>query len=198
MIYGFYFLIKTTDKYIWIYLLLLAIIPFLSLVFPDLIFGGIRSTMTRYFFPSYLAIYLTMGYTLGKKNQNKSKIWSIILTIIFTLSIISNIISTNAKTWWNKAPSYHNYTIAQIINQTEKPLLITEDFDINKGNIISLSHYLKSDISLQLIGVNTPLIPHQEYNNIYVFNPSSEFKHKIENIYQRQLIPTYVSLYKLI
>ncbi|MBL1211234.1 glycosyltransferase family 39 protein [Geminocystis sp. GBBB08] len=195
--YSFFFLIKNNSKNIWLYLLLLVLIPTLGLIVPDLIFGGIRSSMTRYFFPAYLAIYLTIAYTLGKKIEEKSKIWSIILGIIYTVSIISNLISSNSETWWNKAPSYHNPAIAKIINQAENPLVITEKFDINEGNIISISHNLKPETKLQLLDVNTPIKPHKEFPEIYVFNPSPEFRKKIETIYQSKLNSIYPLLYQL-
>jgi uncharacterized membrane protein len=194
--YTFFFVIKNTDKNIWLYLLLSTLIPSLGLILPDIIFGGVKSSMTRYFIPAFLPIYLSIGYTLGKKNQQKSQIWSIILLIVFTFSIVSNFISSNAETWWNKSASYHNPAIAKIINQGENPLLITQDFEINRGNIISLSHNLKSDINLQLLAKDTLIIPSQNFTEIYIFNPSPELIKEIENLYQKKVVKVYDLLYQ--
>lgn len=195
IIYSFSFLIRHTEKEIWLYLLLLLIIPTLSLILPDIIIGGVRSSHTRYFFPAYIAVYLTIAYTVSKKIESRSKTWLGILVSLIIISIISNIIGLNSETWWNKAPSYHNAAIAKIINQSENPLVITEKFDINEGNIISLSHKLKPKTSLQLLNTNTPLIPHPQFKNIYVFNPSPELIKKIEHIYQSTLDSPYPLLY---
>lgn len=200
IIYSFYFLIQNTDKNIWLYILLLAVIPTLGLILPDIISGGMKSSITRYFFPAYLSIYLTIAYTVGIKFAQKSKIWSLILVIIFTLSILSNIISANAQSWWNKAPSYHNPSIANIINQAKNPLVITEIFDINEGNIISLSHNLKPETKLQLFPKNTDIKPQYQFQDIYIFNPSADFINKIETAYQTNLnlvYPFYPFLYQI-
>lgn len=197
IIYSFYNLINNTDKNIWLYLLLLAVIPTLGLILPDIIFGGMKSSVTRYLFPAYVSIYLTIGYTLGIKITQKAKIWSLILAIIFTLSILSNIISSNAQTWWNKIPSYHNAYIANIINQTENPLVITEVFDINEGNILSISHNLKPETKLQLLNTNTLIKAHPEFQEIYIFNPSPQLIKSLEKLYHQKLVDKNYSLYYL-
>ncbi|MGI0481682.1 glycosyltransferase family 39 protein [Geminocystis sp. CENA526] len=200
IIYSFYFLIKNTDKNIWLYLLLLAVIPTLALILPDLILGGIRSSITRYFFPAYLSIYLTIAYTLSVKITQKSRIFASILVMIFVVSILSNTINTNAQTWWNKTASYNNANIANIINQAENPLVITEKFDINEGNIISLSHNLKPETKLQLFPKNVTIKPEYQFQNIYIFNPSSDFITNIETAYQTNLnliSPLYPFLYQI-
>lgn len=197
IMYSLFFVIKNTSKNIWLYILLLIFIPTLGLIFPDLILGGIKSSVTRYFIPAFVAIYLSVGYTLGKKVQQKSSIWSIILLIIFTFSIISNFISSNAETWWNKIPSYHNAAIAKIINQAENPLLITKNFDINPGNIISLGHKLKLNIKLQLLGSDTIIIPYKNFTDIYIFNPSPELIKDIEKVYQQKIVKVYDLLYQV-
>lgn len=153
--------------------------------------------MTRYFFPAYVGVYLVIAYTLTKKIAQKSNIWSIILGLIFTMSIVSNIISGNSETWWNKAPSYYNAAIATIINQAENPLVITQNLDINKGNIISISHNLKPNTKLQLLNINTPIITHQEFDNIFIFNPSLEFINQVENAYQSSLVLIHPFLYEV-
>lgn len=197
IIYSFLFLRQHSQKPIWFYLLLLLFIPTMGLILPDIIIGGVRSSHTRYFFPAYIAIYLSIAYTIGRKIESQSKTWLGIFASIIIISIISSIISLNSETWWNKVASYHNPAIARIINQSENPLVITEKFDINEGNIISISHKLKPETSLQLLNINTPLIPHPQFKNIYVFNPSPELIKKIENAYKTQLNYSYPLLYHL-
>ncbi len=195
--YSFFFVIKNTSKNIWLYLLLLTLIPTLGLILPDLIFGGIRSSMTRYFFPAYVAVYLSTAYTLGKKIEQKSNRWLIILGLIFIISIVSNIISGNSETWWNKVVSYQNPAIANLINKAENPLVIAEKFDINEGNIISLSHKLKPNVKLQLLDIDTPVIAYENFADIYIFNPSPELITEIEKIYQAKVVKVYNLLYKV-
>lgn len=197
IIYSLFFIIKKTSKNIWLYILLLILIPTLGLILPDLIFGGVKSIMTRYFIPAFVGIYLSTGYTLAKKIQQRSDIWSIVLLVIFTLGIISNFISSNAETWWNKAPSYHNAAMAKIINRAENPLVITQDFEINRGNIISLSHKLKPNIKLQLLASNIPIMPYKNFTDVYIFNPSPELIKDIEKVYQQKIVKVYDLLYQV-
>jgi hypothetical protein len=153
--------------------------------------------MTRYFFPAYVAVYLSTAYTLGKKIEQKSNIWLIILGLIFSISIVSNIISGNSETWWNKVVSYQNPAIANLINKAENPLVIAEKFDINEGNIISLSHKLKPNVKLQLLDIDTPVIAYENFTDIYIFNPSPELITEIEKIYQAKVVKVYNLLYKV-
>lgn len=198
--YSLFFVIKNTSKNIWLYLLLLIVIPTLSLILPDLIFGGVRSSMTRYFFPVYLSVYLNIAYTLGKKIEQKFNFWLIILGLLLTVSIISNIISGYSDTWWNKGSSYYNPAMAKIINEVENPLVITQIVngnDTNKGNIISISHRLKPETKLQLLLNDNPLMIDEDFKNIYIFNPSPELTQNIEKNYQKKVIKVYDLLYKI-
>ncbi len=67
LIYGFYFLIRRSPPQSWLLILALVLVPSLALGLPDLLFGGIRSTVTRYLIPCYLGIQLAVVNLIATK-----------------------------------------------------------------------------------------------------------------------------------
>ncbi|TVQ47053.1 MAG: hypothetical protein EA365_04140 [Gloeocapsa sp. DLM2.Bin57] len=180
VIYLIYFLRKKTQE--TLFLSLVIIIPILGLILPDLLIGGRRSSMTRYFFPSILGIQIALSYWLAFSKTNKLKLT--IITLIFSLGVISCSLSNSAYTWWNKISGYHNNDVARVINNSPKPLLISDTNEINVGNLISLSHLLNDQVDL-LLYRNTaiPAIP-EGYSDIFFYNPSAQLISNLEGYVQ--------------
>jgi uncharacterized membrane protein len=65
--YSIYFLIRTTPKRAWLFVLTLVAVTPIVLRVPDLIVGGRRSGTARYLIPSYLGIQITVAYLLATK-----------------------------------------------------------------------------------------------------------------------------------
>ena len=108
---------------------------------------------------------------------------------VISCGIISCNISFFAETSWNKVVSYNNHQIAQIINQSNTPLLISNSYGINFGNIFSLSYLLNSKVRLQLINDNpqtdfsdVPKIP-QNFSDIFLLNLPDSLRETIEQQY---------------
>ncbi len=83
-----------------IYLLItcLIIVPALGLILPDLIQGGQKSVITRYFFISLLSLQVSWAYWLGQDKFFPSKIRLVILTLFIMLGVISCTISSQSNT----------------------------------------------------------------------------------------------------
>jgi uncharacterized membrane protein len=172
---------------------LLILIPALGLILPDLILGGRRSSMSRYFIPCYLGIQLAVAYCIAgltrERHRRSRQFGQIIFALLIASSIASNTISANAETWWNKVVSYNNSDIAKIVNTSDRPLIISHDYDINLGNLISLAYELDSEIEMLLLpSWQIPPIP-DRFGNIFAYNPSPKMRSRLERQTQATLTP---------
>ncbi len=195
--YSIYFLCSTTAMRVWLFILTLMGTLSLALALPDLILGGQRSTASRYLVPLYLGIQLSLAYLFAIQitcsNFLKQKFWQFVIVILTSVGVISCVISSQSETSWNKVVSYNNHQVAQIVNQATTPLLISNSFGINFGNIFSLSYLLNPKVKLQLVNGSTqpdflhiPKIP-QGFSDLFILNTSDEFRGKIEKEYYSKL-----------
>ncbi|MBN4004871.1 glycosyltransferase family 39 protein [Nostoc sp. LPT] len=193
--YSIYFICRTTNYKIWLFIVTLIMIPALPLMLPDLIFGGIRSLAERYLLISYLGIQLAVTYLLATQLYNKSfarrRIWQIIMGIVIICGLVSYGVSSQAETWWSKVISYGNPQVAKIINQATHPLLISNDSGINYGNVFSLSYLLQPKVQFQLVKDRSiPKIP-DEFTDIFLLNPSDTWRKQIEKNYNYKTFVVY-------
>ncbi|MBE9118815.1 glycosyltransferase family 39 protein [Lusitaniella coriacea LEGE 07157] len=176
--YAIFLLYCHTPRKIWWFVIPLIALPALGLILPDLLRGGRASSASRYFIPAYIGIQIAIAHLFSTKIQSSKNIerktWSILFAILISLGITSCSIVSSKYTWWNKVISYHNAEIAEIINQTERPLVVSDDYEINTGNLISLTHKLDPKVKLLFVKrPNLPQIP-QQFNPIFLYNPSPE------------------------
>ncbi|MBX9256443.1 glycosyltransferase family 39 protein [Desmonostoc muscorum CCALA 125] len=186
--YSIYFICRTTNYKTWLFILILILIPGLPLILPDLIFGGIRSLSERYLLPSYLGIQLAITYLLATQIRNESvrrrKIWQIIMGLLIICGLVSYGVNSQAETWWSKVISYGNPQVAKIINQANRPLLISDAYGINYGNVFSLSYLLQPKVQFQLVKDQTIPKISDVFTDIFLLNPSDIWRHKIEAAYK--------------
>jgi uncharacterized membrane protein len=191
--YAIYFICRQTTSKVWLFVLTLMGIPALALALPDLIWGGQRSTSTRYLIPFLLGIQLSVAYLLATQITSasflKRKFWQVVMAAVISVGVVSCTISSQAETSWNKVVSYHNHQVARIVNQSKAPLLISNSFGINFGNALALSYLLEPKVRLQIVTGNTqpdfmniPNIP-QGFSDVFFLNPSDQFREKIEQKY---------------
>ncbi|WP_144051381.1 glycosyltransferase family 39 protein [Geminocystis herdmanii] len=201
IIYCLYYLIKNTDKNIWLHCLLFAIIPTIALLLSDIIFGSIRSNLSRYLFPAYVSIYLTITYTFGTKIKLNSKIWSIIFCLFITIQLIYNSHLSSSEYSWNKEQhqSVLNLQIANIINDNQNSLVITQiDKSYRIAHFISLSYQLKPETKSLFLPEDTELKYYPEFPHIYLLNPSPFLMNKVKTVYNGTLEQKNELLYKVI
>ena len=160
--YSICFLCLTTNYKVWLFIITLIVVPALPLILSSA--GGIQLSTEPYFMPSYLGIQITVAYLFATQIYNGSgsrrSIWQIIMALVIICGLISSRVSSQAETWWNKGTSYGNPQVAQVINQTSSPLLVSDALGNNYGNVLSLSYLLEPKVRFLLVNnPKTPTIP---------------------------------------
>ncbi len=201
--YAIYFLVRQTPKRVWVFILILMGSTALPLMLQDLIFGGRRTTISRYLIPCCLSIHLTVAYLLATKitsisvSDRLKKIWQITTVALISAGVWTYIIISQAPNIWQAIDS-QNIPIARIVNQSTTPLLIS-DAHVNKsdnsigsdgsiGDIMSLSYSLSPNVKLQLtVEPKIPKIP-DGFSNVFLFNPSKALLDGIKQEYKVKLV----------
>jgi uncharacterized membrane protein len=216
--YSLYFLFRKTSKKVWLFILILIGCTVVPLFLPDLILGGNRSGTPRYLTPSYLGIQLAVAYLFATKissisiNGWQQKLWQISLATLISCGVLSCALSSQAKVWWNKSHNIGNPEVTRIINQANRPLLVS---DAESADLLSLSYLLNPKVRLLVkpkcytcdltspseAKPNLPNIPNG-FSDVFFFNRNSyewlgrfqkEPTYKVEPVFQYQ----ETSLWKL-
>lgn len=147
--YAFYCLCRNTARRVWLLIVTLSVMPVLPLMLADLGLGGLRSTFPRYFIPTLLGVQLAVVYLFSEKLSNPlpstRQRWQWIAAALCGAGLISCIASWQAPTWWQKTLSQENLAVAALVNQADRPLLVS---DAETGDLLSLSHALKPEVAL--------------------------------------------------
>jgi uncharacterized membrane protein len=191
--YSFYFLCRKTPPKVYLFILTMIGIPFLTLMIPDLISGGLRSTVPRYLVPCFLWILLAVAYLFGNKIVSASslqqKLWQSLLVLLISVEIVSCIVYSQSQVWWNKKPSDTHVQAATLINQRNRPLIISSYYQANLGELLSMSYLLNPNVKFQLVSEpDIPKIP-QGFSDIFVFNPSLALKSGLKRDYNYNVEP---------
>ncbi|NES86804.1 MAG: hypothetical protein F6K10_38690 [Moorea sp. SIO2B7] len=205
--YSFYFLYRNTEPKTYLFIFLLIGIPFLILGLPDLLFGGVRSTIGRFVTPSWLGIQLAISYLFADKISSMSvkkrdKLWYIVVISLVLIGVISCGIISQSETWSGKGMNYKDKQLAHTIKQAETPLIISDAVRPNSiGKIISFSYLLDSKVRLQILPV--PYIEQINFDNfskVFLYNkPSRKLREKLNKKYQIKSIflDKYLELWEL-
>ncbi|MGF1515127.1 MAG: glycosyltransferase family 39 protein [Elainellaceae cyanobacterium] len=152
-------LCRKTPRPVWLLLVLLLLLPPAMLILPDVTTGGQRSLNTRYFFPSLSTAVIVVAYLVTHLWQGASRRLAAGVTVLlFTAGVVSCSLSASANTWWNKGISYHNVRTAAVLNQLDRPIVVSAWSNNLLGNLISMAYYVNDEVQFQIFA-NTPLPP---------------------------------------
>ncbi|MBD3886718.1 glycosyltransferase family 39 protein [Phormidium tenue FACHB-886] len=188
LLYGLYVLCRKAPLRISLFILTLTLIPLLGLLLPDLLLGGTRSTVPRYAVPFYLGLNLVLTFLLTREllpavasSWRRQMVWRAITITVLTGSVVSCLLIAHSDRWWSKMISNNNRELAQIINQANRPLVVS---DAGSGDLFSLSHYLDPEIKLLVRPqcytckinrslVEQPFLPPipAGYSDVFLFQP---------------------------
>lgn len=204
--YAIYYICRYSQKRIWLFVMLLIGLTSLTLILPDLILGGQRSTISRYLIPSYLGIDLAVAYLFGTKITSIyipvkfQNLWRIIIIVLITLGILSCAVSSGAQVWWIKSKNIHALSVAQFVNQATRPIIMS---DAEAGNVLSLSYLLEPKVQLKVQSScytscrkNSPQAAATKLTNIpdgftdvFLYKSSESLQSRLSNEYNIEPIP---------
>lgn len=154
VLYGLYLLCRRTQLRVWLLVVLLIGVPAVALTLPDLLVGGKRSTIPRYLVPVYLGLELVLTYLLTQylvptfaKMRWSRRFWQIAASLVILAGVASSTLIAQSPAWWNKGNNSRLQTVAAQINQTERPLVVS---NADLGDLLSLSHYLDPEVRLSV------------------------------------------------
>ncbi|PZU97654.1 MAG: hypothetical protein DCE90_06105 [Pseudanabaena sp.] len=198
-VYSIYFVHKTTRKRIWLLIGSLIIINLTALILPDLILGDSRSMISRYFIPAYIGVQVAVAYAAAEiirrftTNSWKQRTKLYVMAIVFTLGVVSCLVNSQAQTSWIKGYGQLNHLVAQVVNQSERPLLISSSIS---SDILSLSYYLDPKVEIIArpvcltcrtefkLDIDTTFLQSifEKYSDVFVINVKlpSEFDNKFK------------------
>lgn len=184
-LYALYFLYRQGPLQAWVFVMALIGVTGTALIGADLILGGHRSSIPRYAVPCYLGIEIAVAYLLTtqltrlKQGSPGWKRWKWTAIALVFVGLVSCIVSAQFPVWWNKshAKSFHNPAVAQLINQADRPLVVS---DSPNHHILPLLHLLRPDVQMQLVvGPNVPqILP--ESSEVFLYRPSDPLRQSLE------------------
>lgn len=194
-IYALLYLWRKTAFPVWLFVWMLAgstIVPF---ILADLVIGGQRSVSARYLIPGVFGVQLALAYLLGDRleqtNRRRQPIWQSVAILMIGMGITSGIALSSAETWWNKGISYDHPTLARVINASDRPVVISDAFGINPGNVVALSYLVEPKtrfILLPEIWKQLQIPPVSEsYSDVFLLNLPDVFREEFETTYQASL-----------
>lgn len=209
---AFYTLCRRTPRSVWSLVVLLTGVLALTLMIPDLVLGGLRSTFPRYLIPSLLGIQIAVTYLLAFKlthSVNSSErtgaatCWRWITGAVLTAGIVSCLVLLQEPVWWVKTLNKENPSVAEIINQADRPLVLS---DAETGDLLSLSYLLDEDTDLLIRprcytchidapeGIHPSLLDRlsdsaQDYTTLFLFHPraNKEWRRSLQQLQNYQL-----------
>lgn len=160
---------------------------------PDIVFGGRRSSVSRYLIPAYLSLQIAIAYLLSQKISGRpgSRFWRGVTVGLLAVGILSCAVSLPADTWWNKKYSHLNLEVARMISLAPDSVLISSDYNINRGEILSLAHALNRDQPLLLFREpDLPVLP-KDADTLFLFNLSEQTRTQLDQSPDYQVVPAY-------
>jgi uncharacterized membrane protein len=202
VIFALSFLLRYGDRSARLFMITSIGFTFGTLALPDLIAGGQRSTIPRYFIPCYLNLILACAYLLASQLQNRDvidfaskiklrikscQLAQFLTVFIILTSLTSALISSRQATWWTKYTSYYNPYIAQEVNNASVPVLVSGNLE----TLLSLSHILEPDTRLLLANLDTA----SNLNDLDRLKSSDIFLYKVPMNLRDELVKSsYLSL----
>ncbi|AFZ43603.1 hypothetical protein PCC7418_1408 [Halothece sp. PCC 7418] len=183
-LYALYFLTRKTPQKVWSFIVILIGVTALTLVIPDLLLAGRRSTIMRYLAPCCIGIEIAVAYWLAHlltaEKARSRRMGKGLTAFILSAGIIGGSVSSQADVWWTKSVSRSGAykPVAEILGQSDRALLIS-----HAGQAIgtlALSRELAPDIHLQLLPKNQlPEIP-ESFPNVFILRSEDDLVKDLE------------------
>lgn len=163
-------------------ILCLALVPWLIVVLIDILTQNNRASVSRYLMPCWLSLQIAVAYLFAHKlssihpgiQANSFKFiptkfawfWQLSLGLILCLGLLSYGTMINTVVWWSHRLNYNNPQIAAIVNQSDRPLILSK-IDMN---IVTLSYRLTDKVAIKPVETSFPTIS-SEFTDIFLYMP---------------------------
>ncbi|MEG4586347.1 glycosyltransferase family 39 protein [Microcoleus sp. MOSTC5] len=189
--HSIYSLCRSTPKRVWLFVLTAIGITAIVLI----AVGGVAD---RYLVPYILAIQIAVAYLFTDKiaaatNSRQQKLWQLGLIVLISSEIVSCAVSSQSQLWWNKYPSSTKYNppIAAIVNQAQKPLVITHGGNNITGKILSVSYLLKPQAQLLLAVKPEQVKIPNGFSDVYLYRATEALQFELEKVQKYKITPIY-------
>lgn len=186
VIYAFYFLYKNSPHKEWIFVFALTATTVLTLMAADFFLGGRRAALSRYLYPSMLGIQLAVAYCLGMKFKT-SLAWRVMVIAVLSCGVISSAANAQSQTW----RGHPDFSIqsAQIINQAERPLVISDN-DIVFG-LMPLNTRLSPQVNWLLASQPENITIPNQFSDLFLYKSSQELQDYLKESYEFEAVYEY-------
>ena len=198
-----YFLCTNAPKSSWLFVLILIGTTTLPFLLPDLFVGGRKSSVARFLTPLYLGIQISFAYLIACKidlkyfNKKQINLWNILLIIIILIGIFSGFRISKIDYPWNKSVGEDFFNMAQILNSSPNPLLVSDSGSVVRlAELLCFSHLLDSNVRIQAVLEPDSLNVSDEFSDSFLIEPSKDFKYEIEQVQAYRINPVYQGTYK--
>ena len=196
-------LIRQAPLRVWLFPLSVVSLAVLPLVLSDVLQGGMRSSVTRYFDPAMVMLVVVVAdllarWLLGDRGLVR-RVGALLLCGLLTCGVVSSMAIATSDVWWNKFVSYEMPTTARFLNQFSQPYVISGTDAIALGNLISLSYMLPSEVQLSVAVGTVPSIP-EWAEDVFLFYPSDRLKEQLHAQENFDVVPVeeeQVNLYQI-
>jgi uncharacterized membrane protein len=191
-VYSLYYLIATTNRDRWMYLVCLMLSLPLPLLVTDIINQGQSSTAPRYLIPLQLGILIAVAYTVvNKLNSQQPKFWQLTIIAFVILGIFSNIRNLSLSPFYQKGRNINNLAIAQVINQSNSALVLVESTELMDA--ISLAYSLKPEVRYKVITTKDLNFHLNKFSHVFLLKPTAQLKERLDRSKQIKLQQVYKS-----
>lgn len=190
-----YFLKKNNNTISILFINSLFILPISIVLAVDIFKGSQYFVVSRYLIPCWIAMVMAIAFALASLTEKKSSLKAVgivLASVLLGFSLLSDIYFVKSDKWWTKSFSNYNLDVASIINESPKPLVVSDDFYLR---VISLSYNLRRDTKYQImVEPIDPLwqpikIETNQSENIFLYNPSSKLTDQLVN--QGEIVPLF-------
>ncbi|MDX2243135.1 MAG: glycosyltransferase family 39 protein [Leptolyngbyaceae cyanobacterium bins.302] len=197
--YAVYVLCRTAPLRIWWFVLTFTGVTALAYGLPDGLFGGQRFTVTRYLIPCFVGLHLAVVYLLThsftESSRWKQRVAAIVFAGLLGLGVLSSGVYTQANTWWIKVLNSNYHQVAELINESDRPLIVVDSFGYNPASMVSLSYLLKPETQFLLlppVGTSFPVkeLP-SDRQTVFLFNLPEVFRNQFKSRYQKEFVLSF-------
>ncbi|MEG4500133.1 glycosyltransferase family 39 protein [Microcoleus sp. F10-C6] len=189
--HSIYSLCRSTPKRVWLFVLTAIGITAIVLI-------AVRGVADRYLVPYILAIQIAVAYLFTAKiaaatNPRQNKLWQLGFIALISSGIVSCAVSSQSQLWWNKYPSSTKYNpqIAAIVNQAQKPLVITHGGNNITGKILSVSYLLKPQVQLLLAVKPEQVKIPDGFSDVFLYRATEALQFELEKVQKYKITPIY-------